>query len=118
MANQALAISASISTIFHLIGVSLGVGTPIWIIAYMLVGCATSIWNHCTTSDLAKWIDRGAMWFGTAAAIYLLPTLLLKGLVVLMVGLYLAAKYCGRTEPHIAPHALATIINLKILTGF
>ena len=119
MANPVLLYTASVSTLFHLIGLLYANGNvPAWIVAYMMTGCATSIWNHGTTSELAKWSDRVAMWVGTAATYWNTVGQPTHYMIPPMIIAYFAAKYLGRTEPHIAAHAIITVINLKLLSGY
>jgi hypothetical protein len=119
MANPVLLYSSAVVTLLHLIGVLYANGNaPAWIVAYMLTGCATSIWNHGTTSELAKWSDRGAMYFGTCATYWNTSHSRLYLALVPMIVAYVAAKRWALVEAHIAAHAIITLINLKILAEY
>lgn len=71
MANQLL---AKTSMAFGALNIAFMLfwNTRHYLMAVYIVGIATSIWNHGTTSNLAKWADRVWMFYGAVSDITVL----------------------------------------------
>jgi hypothetical protein len=70
MANVCLFISSVVITAIHAISYTFYRTDNILLTMTITLGCATSIWNHGTTSLSAKITDRVAMYIGFASNVY------------------------------------------------
>jgi hypothetical protein len=86
------------------------------LIIAILAVILSSIWNHATSSDAARWADRlivvaAALLIGFyhvsapgEATIWMISSLLFYGV----------AKLVGQTWPHVLAHGFQTISNLQL----
>jgi len=116
MVNPTLARSALVISVIHAIGFA-ALQPSIPYALFLAAGCGTSVWNHATTSEIAKWADRGVMGIGTVLTMIIAPTPLEQALMLLTVAAYTAAKKCGSNHAHILSHGLITFINLRIMAA-
>ncbi len=141
MANGVLLVSTLCCGALHLwalLSFDTFTATTTWA-CIILGGIVTSVWNHATTSPLAKWFDRC-----TIAACVALDTLILAAAtttdgrfssssalmalggcyttLLAAVGLYFAAKnyehkcQTRRDACHAGSHVLATILHVSMAT--
>jgi hypothetical protein len=102
--------------------------TRLLLIFIYAVGILTSIWNHGTTSDLAKWADRIWISLGSLVDFYSLfimdAELAISGTLILMTAVFffaMAKKFEKKKKDkerdlyHSISHALATIVHLGLL---
>jgi hypothetical protein len=122
MANPVLFASSLFFAYLHLALILIFQPVPRLFSFTILSGVLSSIWNHGTTSELAKWSDRGAMAVGAAvdfAYIYSVPIgrrPLLAALIVAAIAGYAGAKALVRRQaPQAkqkrAPWALAAVLS-------
>lgn len=113
MANSVLLMSGAYASLLHFVSF-LYYGTPLPHVAFQTASCLTTVWNHGTTSDVAKWSDRAMM---AAAVLYHLRYDPAWFVVWTAVPAYFAAKATGDDRWHIAAHAAATWGNLNALAA-
>jgi len=114
MVNTTLFVSAAISSAIHAAAI-LWTQPPLPYAIFLAAGCVTGLWNHGTTSDLAKWSDRTMMWTGLPLTFFIAPTPALQVLTLCIVPAYGTAKRFRCTAAHVAAHILITFIHLQIL---
>lgn len=138
MANSALLASALFCGAFHIwvLTVSqINTSTKTWTCA-VIGGILTSIWNHASTSELARWLDRCTIAVGVCLDVYILSSatpnqmsresvLALGGCrtaLLAALGLYFTAKsfehtcWKRRDACHVGAHVLATILHVCMAT--
>lgn len=116
MVNVTLARSAIAVSFIHAVGFALFQPSGPYTL-FLTAGCATSVWNHATTSEIAKWADRSAMGIGTVLTLLIAPTPFEQALMLLTVIAYAVAKQAQSTNTHMVAHALITFINLRIMAA-
>lgn len=83
----------------------------------MISGVMTSIWNHGTTSPIAKWTDRGMMIVAAIVHVrmyhHYLP--IMYCIVAYLLAKIVPDKTAGNAI-HASTHVVATIYNLRILS--
>lgn len=114
--NHTLALSATAISIVHAISFA-ALTPPLAYVAFLTAGCGTSIWNHATTSEIAKWADRATMGVGTVLTLLIAPSPFFQALMLLTVIAYGAGKYFESTKLHMLSHALITFINIGIMAS-
>lgn len=116
MANKVLLISALCSTISHLTAfVLLAQLQSIPYIIFIVFALITSIWNHSTTSELAKWSDRITMGCGTIIIYAITQVEAIYYIMPVIIGIYGLAKKMNNNILHILAHISITCINIYIL---
>ena len=120
MANKILLASTLCSTICHLTAFLLSVQLPPTpYIIFIVIALITSIWNHSTTSELAKWSDRIIIGCGAVITYTIAPLNTIYFILPIAVGSYGLAKKMNNCIPHIIAHISLTGINMYILmNGF
>jgi hypothetical protein len=116
MVNPTLFVSAILCSALHSAAI-LWYQPPLPYTIFLASACATSMWNHGTTSTLAKWSDRAIMGIGLPVTFALAPTSALQALTVDIMLVYGLAKHRQSTPLHIVAHILITFINLQILAS-
>ena len=81
----------------------------------MLFALMTSIWNHSSTSELAKWSDRITMGCGTIIIYTIAPVEAIYYTMPVIIGTYGLAKKMNNSILHIVTHIGITYINIYIL---
>lgn len=124
MVNALLFVSSCVWGVFH--GVWLFAFAPVRVdlTTVIVLGFATSIANHGTTSDVAKWCDRVAMavctcsdlWLASAMNVY--HQLYCTCLVLLAVAFYFCAKWSKRTDVHALAHVAISVNHLLMIQFF
>ncbi len=114
MVNRTLLASAVLCTTLHLCALIAAPPHPVYA-AFLLTACATSIWNHGTTSTVARIADRAVMVAGVPLTAALHPRVATWPTLAALSVSYAAAKCTGTVAPHIVAHALITALNLGIL---
>lgn len=128
MANPTLFATSCIMLAGHLILVCLMSNSPLPLLVIYVVGPLTSVWNHGTTSDIAKWSDRCVMTLGLGIDLWFLShdisgawpritmvALFLSWALVLFFGGKVCMKRSDDTKEDILeslPHAIAHICIL------
>ena len=96
MANQVLLLSAIISSLCHMYALVKTKHLPsTYYISFIMLALGTSIWNHATTSELAKWSDRITMGCGTIITYNIAPVQAYFGMPVVILS-YFGAKIFKR----------------------
>ena len=116
MVNHTLALSATAVSIIHAASF-LFFTPPLAYAAFLTAGCGTSVWNHATTSEIAKWADRATMGVGTVLTLLIAPNPFFQAAMLLTVVAYGAGKWMGSTKLHMTSHALITFINIGIMAS-
>jgi hypothetical protein len=93
-----------------------------------VAGPLTSVWNHCTTSLWARWIDRGVMMLGFAVDVYFICILFASspvmhvvvwtGALLSLVGAvcsYTVAKQTEDRALHVLAHAWIALAHGSLL---
>jgi hypothetical protein len=113
MANDRLFRSGALALLVHLAGFWAHQPPPAHI-AFITAGCLTTLWNHGTTTEAAKWGDRLMM-----AACVLYHLRYEPRLIVLWTAVpaYFAAKITGDDRWHLVSHACATWGNLNAMAA-
>ena len=144
MANPRLCVSATLLGLLHVLGLLLFPCPRVYAITLVLA-VATSVWNHGTTSECAKWSDRLTIAWATVVTtgyvVYVLPDthpLRDEMLSTMSAGIlaYFGAKHLlqrhrdgttGRASvstpshpwwcdaPHVCAHVTQTLCNLAII---
>lgn len=118
MANATLFASSVVSGIIHWMALACFDRTPPLLKQIILVGIATSIWNHGTTSTLAKVADRVAMLVGFAVDVMfavLLSNYFCMWLLCGAVGFYFIAKQSCFDVYHVFAHLILTMAHLILI---
>ena len=116
MANKLLLKSSLCSLTCHILAILLSIQLPpLPYIGFVFFGLGTSVWNHYTTSEIAKWIDRITMACGVFITYLVAPLYILKYILILIVGSYGIAKLYKSNMSHIIAHASITCINVYVL---
>jgi hypothetical protein len=113
MANKTLLYSSLLFGTLQLFFLFLN--PPLILTLVIVCGTLTSIWNHGSTSQSAKRIDRLVMSIGAAIdacyAAHLPWSLLLLFMAILS---YAIAKLSKSNVPHVLAHALLTLAHLSL----
>ncbi len=120
MANKTLLNSSLCSLTCHILAILMSIQLPpVPYIGFVFFGLGTSVWNHYTTSDIAKWIDRITMGFGVVITYLVAPLHIFKYILFVIVGSYGIAKIYKNNISHLIAHLCITCINVYIiLFGF
>lgn len=114
MVNAVLFMSAVLCSAIHAVGIGVTAPHPAYAL-FLAAACATSLWNHRTTSMAARITDRTVMAIGIpVTAVYHPHPVTWATLAALSLS-YAAAKATNRNAPHIIAHVLITALNLRIL---
>ena len=102
--------------------------TKLNLVIFYTIGILTSIWNHGTTSEVAKWVDRFIACMAMFVDLYCLCTLekemAISGSLILITGITFffiskhhekKAFHRDRDFFHGIFHCLATVIHLGLL---
>lgn len=122
MANPVLFASSLFFAFLHL-ALILYFQPPLAFSYCILCGVFSSVWNHGTTSDVAKWSDRGMMAVGAivdSAYIAAVPTasrLLLASLIVAAIVGYAGAKALVRVSKKKEASPAASVFAAVFTSG-
>jgi hypothetical protein len=115
MANKVLLLSALISSLCHIYAlVKTEQLPPVYYTSFIMLALGTSIWNHRTTSEIAKWSDRITMGCGTIITYTIAPDQAYFGMPVIFLS-YFGAKIFKHNIFHICAHTSITAINMYII---
>ena len=116
MANKLLLNSSLCSLTCHILAIIMSIQLPpIPYIGFVFFGLGTSVWNHYSTSEIAKWIDRLTMVSGVFVTYLVAPLYVFKYVLMVIIGTYGIAKLYNSNISHIIAHACITCINVYIL---
>jgi hypothetical protein len=113
MANDRLFRSGALALLVHLVGFWAHQPPPTHI-AFITAACLTTLWNHGSTTAVAKWGDRLMM---GACVLYHLRYEPYRIVVWSAVPAYFAAKITGNDHWHMVSHACATWGNLNAMSA-
>lgn len=124
MANYILLISSMVCGVIHLAYIlySFIFRTPFLpkcVFMTYMIGILTSIWNHGSTSQMAKWIDRIWIYFGVLIDIHLCLFVIspqyMMGCIIAYSVCYIVAKKTKYTIFHVGTHIWATLLHIYIV---
>ena len=130
MANSILFRSSSFFALIHFIAMYLYQETvPRVYCTILIIGILTSLWNHGTTSEVAKWGDRICVALGVLNDLYHISifyyrpnSLIVFGVLALAIVCYFRAKFhegkkdsLSRDFCHASCHMIATAAHVTII---
>lgn len=125
MVNVILYKSSVICTILHFIGYMVFKPNNNLLLATIILGLFTSLWNHTVTCNIAKYADRVMMIIGYILNFYIIYTLQDKYLALLClhflhyaVFCYFNSKMFNLVMEHVNSHFLLTINHLFLMEYF
>jgi len=121
MANPVLFQSSVFLGLIHIL-IVMALNADPWISLIYSIGAFTSVWNHGSTMDVAKWLDRLCMCIGTVTDIFYiwkLPfwlSIFGYSFVIIYIGCYfISKKLINGNIPHIITHIGATLCHIWLL---
>lgn len=131
MANQILYDSSLLLGNVNLFVVFTSIYTPLLFKLIVIFGVLTSIWNHGSTSTIAKKMDRCVMVLGILGDFYYIiyqfyPLFILQLILIVLITtaihFYILAKMCisatNRISYHIYSHCAVTLCHILMALSF
>jgi hypothetical protein len=120
MANIDLFLTSYLMLVIHSFAIFI-FQPPFIIFIIYIIGPIVSVWNHGTTSIIAKFIDRSVMVFGyliDMAYIYKIKNIYVLFLIHLSIICYFISKLTNIISFHLLAHIIIIITHIIILYNY
>jgi len=113
MANRILFASSVICGLLHILAMIMFAPPNILLITF-LCGSISSIYNHGSTKNLAKWTDRIVMVIGMIIEFFFASNTHVV-LILISICLYFSGKRLKSSVPHLVAHFILTTCHIMIV---